>query len=200
MSELINNMSEMMIKLLNLESNKDDHRKDIHLPHIEETTNHQNQFKCEQCDYMCKREIMLRKHSTTIHPVVVSEVETATTCSQKCPLCDHRFNTQQDFNNHLQMHLEDIKQMEPREPLDNQVFFKCKVCDFKSRNDKTIKVHLLEDIDQSLSYNEEESDPDESENKDPETKETKPYNIIDKFGADGRPLCDSDSDSDTDSS
>ena len=143
---------------------------------------------------------MLRKHSNTIHPVMVSQVEKAKTCTQKCPLCDDRFNTQQDFNDHLQMHLEDIKQMEPKESLDKQVTFKCKVCDFKSRNDKAIKIHLLEHIDQSLSYIEEESGPDESENEDPEIKETKPYNIMDKFGADGKPLFDSDSDSDIDSS
>ena len=67
-------------------------------------------------------------------------------------------------------------------------------------NLRAIKIHLLEHIDQSLSYIEEEFGPDESENEDPKIKETKSYNIMDKFGADGRPLCDSDSDSDTDSS
>ena len=96
------------------------------------------------------------------------------------------------------MHLDDIKEMEPKESLEKQVTFKCKVCDFQSRNDKAIQIHLLEHIDQSLSYNEEEAGPIESENEYTEMKEPKPYNIMDTFGADGKPLFDSDSDSDTD--
>ena len=47
MVELSSNMSEIMIKLLNLESNEDNQRNNIQLPHIQEKTNHQTQFKCE---------------------------------------------------------------------------------------------------------------------------------------------------------
>ena len=87
--------------------------------------------------------------------------------------------------------------MEPREPLNAQVSFKCKVCDFKSKNDNTIKIHLLEHIDQSSKKS---LITMKVKAKTQKLKKLSHTIFFDKYSDDGKPLFDSDTDSKSDSS
>ena len=66
--------------------------------------------------------------------------------------------------------------------MDKQELFKCKVCDFRSKNKNSIKIHLLEHIDNIL-HNEIKNDGTKHANV--KCHKTKAYNIMDQFVANG---------------
>ena len=194
LAELRCSMSAMMNKMWNIE--QDAYRNIAKPQEKQETARQKDGFKCDQCDFNCSREVTLKKHNNTMHPVPVTQEYKDKGNNFKCDLCDDKFETRIDFNNHIEEHLKEIREMEPTELLNGHKTFKCNRCDFKSRNKNKIKTHLLEHVNQSLPADE---DTDTEDNV--EQHEDKPYNKLDDYNDDGTPkYIDTETESDTDSS
>ena len=188
-----NNLSEMMVKIIDLEDEKKPEQKP-------ETSIHQYEFHCEQCDYKCSKEVTLKKHKNTIHPIPITQTAQGTSNNLKCVVCEDIFETWNNFNIHLGEHLDEIKDLEVKDLLNGQETFKCNKCEYMSRNHNDIKMHLIEHVNQSLPTDAEETDNNEIENidlaktKDTTNAENKTNDyaafkiILSKYGDDGRPL------------
>ena len=198
--ELSNNMSEIMAKIVNIEVNDDNNERlqesvdnlhNVQLePKQETANNHQYEFKCDFCDYKCSKGVTLMKHTNTLHPVSNTQIVKDRSKELKCVLCPDKFNTRNGLNCHLSEHLDEIREIEPSNLLNGHATFKCNLCEFQSTNNNSIKNHLVEHVNRSLPADQEENNDNEIENK----EEAKPYNIMDKYGDDGRPLNESSSD------
>ena len=75
--------------------------------------------------------------------------------------------------------------MEPANQVDIQELFMCKVCEFGSKNKNSIKINLLEHIDNSVPI---EIENDDKEYANVKCYKTKTSNIINQFDTNGRPL------------
>lgn len=195
-----NNMSELMIKMINFGINEN-----VHLNQNPQdgsqaekhNTNVMKYFKCETCATSFITEIALKKHVNTKHPVLVNHPTTAEMCDLKCVLCEDKFDSKKDFNDHIKDHLQEIKSMDPKLLWTGHTHFKCNTCDFTSTNNTYIRNHLLEHVNKSLPTDTEESNVNENDNKYIE----KEYSISDDYDENGRPINpDTESESDTDSS
>ena len=112
-AELSRNLSELMIGLITFEKKEEDYKKFVNRKHPSETKSHQNIFNCNQCEYKYNREITLKKHIKTVHPLKDIKFSHGASCLQICVLCDDNFKTQENFNIHLDKHLEEIRGMDP---------------------------------------------------------------------------------------
>ena len=107
---LSTNMSEMMIKLLSLET-KEDCEVDYILPkHTQGSAKDSDEFKCDICGYKCSKEVTLRKHTNTKHKIKAKneEVNETSVCDSECSLCDDNFENTQEFKNHIKEHIHEI--------------------------------------------------------------------------------------------
>ena len=197
-NELNNAMSEIMAKILTLEEITPRNQINTKNPTIEVNLDNQT-FKCDQCEYWCKLEITLKKHINTKHyeKAVLPAAVKPPKSDLQCVLCDNIASTQKEFNEHVEGHLKEIRIMEPNHLLYESETFKCKVCNFKSRNKNAVKNHLLDHINDSLPDDAVDSDDNVIENKEPVRTVTKPYNIMDEFDNNGKPLYPSDTESET---
>ena len=158
LTELSNNMSKMMAKLVNLEVNTDDIQNNSKPEEIQETASTHYEYKCDKCEYKCSKGVTLMKHINTKHPDYISERVKDTSNELKCVLCPDNFDTREDLNLHLSEHLDEIKQIELADLLNGHEVFKCTLCDFSSKNKNSIKNHLVEHVNQSLPADELDSD------------------------------------------
>ena len=116
----------------------------------------------------------------------------------KCVLCDDLSKTQKQFNEHLEIHLVEMRKMEPANLQNEHGTFKCKVCDFKLQNKNAVMNHLPDHINDSLPADADYSDDDEIGNSEQGKAKTKADNIMDRLDQNGKPLfSDSDSESET---
>ena len=95
---------------MNIEEKDDDNTNNVQ---IHKTANYNKELKCEHCDFKCEREVTLKKHTNTMHPVTMTQNSNPSKNEQKCCLCDFKFNRDEKFNNHLQNHLNEKNGMEP---------------------------------------------------------------------------------------
>ena len=68
----------------------------------------QQEFKCGECDYMCSKESITKKHVNTIHK---SQDQDHKTIGSQFSNCNEKFNTSQDFKDHVKEHLAEIQKM-----------------------------------------------------------------------------------------
>ena len=81
----------------------------------------------------------------------------------KCVLCEDKFETRNDFNIHLEEHLEEIRYLDVKDLLNGHEQFKCNTCDYMSTNHNVIKMHLIENVHKSLPSDAKETDDNEIE-------------------------------------
>ena len=192
--ELCNNMSEMMAKLMNLEVNEY-HNEWLHEPVATKT---KSPYECEQCDYKCNTEIMLRKHTNTKHPVQEMQPKLGTSCQSKCALCDETFTTDHELKHHIEEHWQEIEELDINLLKNGKETFECNICKFRSADDQEVRNHLIEHAQATLITDDHNVLSAKSESKQKE----KSYNIMDRYGDDGRPInesSDNGSDDDEDS-
>ena len=80
----------------------------------------QHELKCDACEFKCKSEITLRKHSNTKHSIEITHIDRDTSNNLRCVLCENKFETQNKFNIHLGGNLEEIRYLEVKYLLNGQ--------------------------------------------------------------------------------
>ena len=108
-------------------------------------------YKCKQCDYNCEKEITLKKHTNTKHikhygtcniePEEVSQHNSENNRTE-CSICEEKFLTEEEYTNHIQEHLKEIKEIDIEYLKSGHEIFDCNTCHFKSNIPETIKSHL----------------------------------------------------------
>ena len=108
-------------------------------------------YECKQCDYKCEKEITLKKHRNTkhinhhdisnIYPEKVIQHNIDNHISE-CSICDDKFLTEEEYTNHIQEHLQEIKEIDVEYLKSGHEIFDCNTCHFKSNIPEAIKSHL----------------------------------------------------------
>ena len=86
----------------------------------QEAPNQKDELECDACEFKCKSEITLRKHSNTKHPIEITHIDRDTSNNLKCVMCEDKFETQNEFNIHLGEHFEEIQDFEVKDILNGQ--------------------------------------------------------------------------------
>ena len=84
----------------------------------------------------------------------------------KCVVCEDKFETRNDFNIHLEKHLEEIRDFGVKDWLNGHEQFKCNTCDYISTNHNVIKMHLIKHVNESLPSDAKETNENEIEQTD----------------------------------
>ena len=125
-------------------------------------------------------EITLNKHINTKH------TESEKLCKFKCSLCEDKFQTSAELADHIEDHLQEIRELDISKLRNGQKVFKCNVCQYQSSNDEEVRKHLISHTKVSLTAIEKKLLK-------PTANRKSEYNIMDRYGDDGRPI-DDDSD------
>ena len=154
-------------------------------------------YQCKKCDYKCEKEVTLNKHINTKH---ISELKSEKVIQQdyeteisECSICDDKFLTEQEYNNHIKEHIEEIKEIDIEYLKSGHEIFDCSTCHFQSNNPVAIKTHLTNHVIQP-------KDKLSMKSKCKKYKETmlKSKNWRDMYDDEGNPIFDS-TDNDTSS-
>ena len=129
LDDISNNMSEMIV---NMETKDNDEcNSDLQLC--------QQEFKFGECDYMCSKEISLKKNVNTRHKV---QDQYNKTIISQCSHCKENFNISQDFKDHLKEQLEETQKMNMDYLKNGHKSFVCNQCNFNSNDVDNIRKHL----------------------------------------------------------
>ena len=94
---------------------------------------------------VCASSITLRKHINTKHPDSRAETKHAKNSGYKsleCSLCQDEFPTSEELNNHIEEHLEEIRNIDVEDLKSGHEEFECCQCNFKSNDNDQVKYHL----------------------------------------------------------
>ena len=190
---LSNNMSEIMTKIMSIDiecREKLDDKLHEQQDTEEVDTKNQKRFECELCGYKCDLEMTLRKHLNTKHPVEETQSEMEIPCTYTCSLCDEKCQTSEKLADHIEDHLEEIRNLDVTDLKKGHTIFECNVCQYQTSNDDEVRKHLISHTKVSLTFKEKKLlKPTTNVNGQRE------YNIMDRYGDDGRPI-NGDSDDD----
>ena len=62
---------------------------------------------------------------------------------KECSLCEDKFLSSDDYDNHVKEHLEEIKDIDFEYLKNGHEIFDCSKCDFQSNNGEDVKNHLV---------------------------------------------------------
>ena len=76
-------------------------------------TVHKEVYMCDQCDFKTDKEITLTKHTNTKHAqnVAESNTELCHTAKFECSFCKDRVHPNEDLEQHIGEHIEEIDNM-----------------------------------------------------------------------------------------
>ena len=102
-------------------------------------------FKCQECRYECQNNVTLQKHWNTKHACMAT-VTKGDTIDQVCGLCEDKFSTTEDFNEHIAEHIEEIENISIESLTNGHDLFECNMCSFESGHEDSVKEHLIEHV------------------------------------------------------
>ena len=109
---------------------------------VKETTK-QNIEKCNQC----KKKVTLNKHMNTKHGDSESHQErTKSVNDLNCVMCEEKFRYKNDLEEHINGHLEEIKEVDIDSLKIGHDLYECTMCSFESGHNDTIKEHLIKHV------------------------------------------------------
>ena len=111
-------------------------------------TVHKEGYMCDQCDFKTDKEITLTKHTNTKHAqnVAESNTEISHTAEFKCSLCKDMVDTNEDLEQHIAEHIEEIETMDIKCLTNGHDLFECNLCSFESGHEDSVKEHLIEHV------------------------------------------------------
>ena len=111
-------------------------------------TVHKEVYMCDKCDFKTDKEITLTKHTNTKHAqhVVESNTELCHTAEFECSLCKDRVDTNEDLEQHIAEHIEEIENMDIKRLTNGHDLFECNLCSFESGHEDSVKEHLIEHV------------------------------------------------------
>ena len=151
-------------------------------PIKENISDTKNNFKCHECEFVCKKKVTLNKHTNTKHGV---KTVTNANCFE-CSICKDKFKTKSIFLKHKEEHMKEIEGLDISALTNGHEMFECNLCSFESGHEDSIKEHLVDHL---------------NDTKEPENHEKK--SILDEYDDDGNYIeedhnSNSDNDSETD--
>ena len=141
-------MNEMMIEILRLKAKDDDYVDFDYSENSQETEIDLIRFKWDECEFKCKNEITLRRHVNTKNAAKTTndgDIDFSVYDSE-CSLCDYKFNTAQDFINHIKGYMDEIEELDLDLLKNGHGINKCNICKYESSDDKEIKMHLINQV------------------------------------------------------
>ena len=125
----------------------------------------------------------LRKHQNTKHPIKITQSESEEQFDFVCSLCDEKCQTSKELADHIEDHLQEIRDLDVTKLKNGQKTFVCNVCQYQTSNDDEVRKHLVSHTKVSLTAKEKKLlKPTRKANGQRE------YNIMDRYGDDGRPI------------
>ena len=104
----------------------------------------QHKNKCDHCDFKGKNQVTLSKHVNKKHAQDKAEhAQTKTVADLECALCDDKFSSNPDFQEHIKEHLEEIKEINIYSLTNGHDIFECNLCSFESGHINSIREHLI---------------------------------------------------------
>ena len=133
---------------------------------------------------------------TTITTPEVSEPD-----DHECSLCEDKFRTQEEYDKHVNKHIQEINQIDIETLKGGHDIFKCNLCDFQTGDTATIKDHLKDHINTTLYTTNADVDKTSQKEKKRDAKKEalKSGNLLDLYDDDGNPLYDTTDDENSDS-
>ena len=162
------------------------------------TSKHYNTVNCQKCE-------LLDNHINELHNNKSSFIKEAPKVSEpydhECSLCEDKFSTQEDYDDHVNEHIQEINQMDIDTLKGSHDIFECNLCDFQSDDTATVKDHLKYHINTTLSTTNADVDKTSQKEKKRDAKKEalKSCNLLDLYDDDGNPLYDTTDDENSDS-
>jgi hypothetical protein len=112
-------------------------------------TNHSTQsYDCYTCLEVFQSETVLKRHMENKHKGEPKSDTVEQTNSEpivsECSLCDDKFNSEEEYTDHINAHLEDIQGIDIEDLKNGHEAFACSMCEFNSNDPETVKRHLTE--------------------------------------------------------
>ena len=102
-------------------------------------------FKCQECSYECQNHVTLQKHCNTKHAWMAT-VTKRVAIDQECGLCEDKFSTSEDFNQHIAEHIEEIKNISIENLTNGHDLFECNMSSFEFGHEDSVKEHIIEHV------------------------------------------------------
>jgi hypothetical protein len=99
------------------------------------SSNHNNIFKCDQCNFTSSTRITLNKHTNTKH----AENDSGNECS----LCEDSFSSAKELKKHIDEHIEEIESLYIASLTKGHDLFECNLFSFESGHKDSIREHLI---------------------------------------------------------
>ena len=123
-------------------------------------TKHNRSLKCNKFNKKFSSNEILNKHLDESHNDV-SQI----TDVPECSLCDDKFSTNVDYEEHVNAHVKEINDIDREDLINGYKIFVCSLCDFTSEEAVIIKNHLREHAVQSKSNSKVRATSDKEKNK-----------------------------------
>lgn len=106
-----------------------------------------HEHQCNMCDFKGKTQVTLKKHMNIKHGVKKSiDGSNYNNTELECSLCDDKFHSISELQEHIGEHLEDIEELDIQSLLNEGDMFECNLCSFESGNSDSIREHLVEHV------------------------------------------------------
>ena len=113
---------------------------------VKETTK-RNIHQCNQCNFKGKNNVTLNKHMNTKHGDSEShQKRTKSVNDLNCVMCEEKFRYKNDLEEHINGHLEEIKEVDIDSLKIGHDLYECTMCSFESGHNDTIKEHLIKHV------------------------------------------------------
>ena len=118
-----------------------------------------------------------------------------------CSLCEDNFSSQEDYDTHVNEHIQEINEIYIESLKGGSEIFKCNLCGFQAGQTVPVKDHLKEHIKTSLSTTNCDLDIASQKEKKQNAKieALKSGNLLDLYDEDGNPLYETTEDESSDS-
>jgi hypothetical protein len=147
--------------------------KEITLEKHKNTKHLQANFPCESCEDQFVSKVDLKSHMEREHTDLVDNhknehyddgpsINNGTNKKEltpedfephghECSLCEDNFSTQEEYDKHVNEHLQEVNEIDIESLKSGNEIFKCNLCDFQSGQTVAVKDHLKQHIQITLS-------------------------------------------------
>ena len=119
--------------------------------HTNKNDDKEQELKCNQCEFVCEKEITLNKHTNTKHG---TSLETQI-CFSECLICEEKFVTKCKLQKHKDDHIEEIKSLVIKKITKGHELLECNLCSFESGHEDSIREHMIDHVNYTKKYQKE---------------------------------------------
>ena len=116
--------------------------------HTNKNDGKEQELKCNQCAFVCEKEITLNKHTNTKHS---TSLETQI-CFSECLICEEKFVTKWKLQKQKEDYIEEIEALDIKKITKGHELFECNLCSFESGQEDSIREHLIDHVNYPRKY------------------------------------------------